>query len=166
MKTPAIRDDGLQLEEHRGFQERFWSLQRVVWILFVLFLLAALLGLTGSGGPLSRQTVALEGGSIDYPRISRWEAADEVVVRFAPGADRHRLMLSSSFADALQVEGIQPEPESSVAGAGGAELSFATAAGEAAEITIHVTPLRPGYSTFDVSIDDGAPGTLGMLALP
>lgn len=166
VKAPAIRDDGLQLEEHRAFQERFWSLQRVAWVLFGLLLLAALLGLTGSGGPLSRAQVALEGGTIDYPRIARWEAADEVIVRFAPGAEQHRLTLSSGFADALQIEGIQPEPESSAAGADGAVLTFATAAGEAAEVTIHVTPLQPGYSTFAVQIDDGAPETLGVLALP
>jgi hypothetical protein len=166
ISTPSIREDGLQLEEHRHFQERFWTAQRVAWVVFGLFLLAALLGFTGAGGPFSRTTATVAGGIVDYPIISRWQAADEMVVRFAPGPEERRLRLSTTFADALQIEGIQPEPERSLAGPEGAELTFATQPGAAAEVTIHVSPLGPGYFSFDVGIDDGAPATLGTLVLP
>lgn len=29
LEQPPIRDDGLQLDEHRRFQERFWTIARL-----------------------------------------------------------------------------------------------------------------------------------------
>ena len=165
-KAPVIRDDGLQLEEHRGFQERFWSVQRGAWIAFGLFLLAALLGLTGAGGPLSRASVPLDGGTLDYPRIARWQSADEIVVRFAPGPAERSLALSPDFTSTLQIQTIHPEPQRSVAGPDGTRLTFATLAGNEAEVQIGVSPLQPGYSDFAIQIDDGASHSFGMIVLP
>lgn len=165
-KAPEIREDGLQLEEHRRFQERFWSAQRVAWVAFGLFLVAALFGLTGAGGPLSRSSVALESGTVDHPRIARWQGADEVTVRLAPGADQRRLTLSPDFLQALQIDGIQPQPQRAVAGPDGMRLSFATVPAAEAEVHIAVTPLQPGYFTVAISIDGGPPRELGMLVLP
>jgi hypothetical protein len=166
LKAPEIREDGLQLEEHRSFQERFWVVERIAWIAFGVLLLAALVGLTGSGGPLSRTVTSLEGGTIDFPHIMRWEAADEIVVRFAPGAAERSLTLSSGFAEAFQIEDIQPQPSGSVAGAGGAVMMFETEAAAPAEVTLHVTPLKPGWPTVNASIGDGAAASLSMLVLP
>jgi hypothetical protein len=166
IKTPSIRDDGLQLEEHRAFQERFWTVERFAWIVFGLLLVAALLGFTGSGGALSRTTAHMEGGSIDHPRVARWESADEMMVSFAAGAAERRLTLSPAFSEALQVEAIQPEPQSSAASGDGAVLTFDTDPEEAAEVTIHFRALKPGLPTFEARIDDGAPVSIGLLVLP
>lgn len=166
IKTPSIREDGLQLDEHRRFQERFWTIERGAWIGFGLLLLAALLGLTGSGGALSRATAHLQGGSIDHPRVARWQSAAEMVVTFAAGAAERRLTLSRNFSDALQVEAIQPEPQSTAATGDGAVLTFETDPAEPAEVTFHVRPLKPGLRTFEARIDDGASASIGLLVLP
>jgi hypothetical protein len=81
---PRLRPDGLQLDEHRRFQERFWKLERVAWIVFAIVTLSALLSLTGAGGPLA--TVWSESGNavISYPRVARWETADESQIAFRP----------------------------------------------------------------------------------
>lgn len=165
-RTPSIRDDGLQLDEHTKFQERFWVVERIAWIAFGLLLVAALLGFTGSGGPISRTVLAIEGGTIDFPHVTRWEAADEIVVRFAPGEAERSLTLSSEFAEAMQIEAIQPEPARSVAGPEGTVLVFETAAGAPADVTLHVTPLKSGLPTFEARIGDGAATSLSMLVLP
>lgn len=166
IRAPSIRDDGLQLEEHRAFQERFWTVERFAWIGFGLLLLAALLGFTGSGGALSRSTAHMEGGSIDHPRVARWESADELMVTFAAGAEERRLTLSPAFAEALQVEAIQPEPTDSAISGEGAILTFDTDPGAPAEVTIHFSALKPGLPTFEAHIDDGAPVSIGLLVLP
>lgn len=165
-KAPVIRDDGLQLEEHRAFQERFWSVQRGAWVAFGLLLLAALLGLTGAGGPLSRASAYLGGGTLEYPRIARWQSADEMVVRLSPGPAERSLTLSPDFTSTLQIQTIHPEPLRSVAGPGGTRLTFATVAGNEAEVQIGVTPLHPGYPEFAIRIDDGASRSLRMIVLP
>lgn len=166
IKTPSIRDDGLQLDEHRQFQERFWRVERFAWIVFAVLLVAALLGFTGSGGVFSRSTAHLEGGSIEHPRVARWKSADEMMVTFAAGAAQRRLHLSPAFSDALQVEAIQPEPQSSAAGGDGAVLTFATDPAEAARVIIHFRALKPGVPTFDARIDDGAATSVSLLVLP
>lgn len=165
-KAPVMRDDGLQLEEHRAFQEHFWSAQRVAWVVFGLFLVAAMLGLTGAGGPLSRSLVPLGDGAIDYPRIARWQAAEQLVLRLAPGPEQRTLRLSPDFTGTLQVDSIYPEPARSVTGPDGTRLTFDTVAGAEAEVQIGISPLQPGYTSFAVAVDDGTPRTLDMFVLP
>lgn len=41
MKQSPLRSDGLQLDEHRGFQERFWKIERVGWLVFAILVNAA-----------------------------------------------------------------------------------------------------------------------------
>ena len=55
----AVRPDGLQLDEDRGFQRRFWRAERIAWGTFAAIMLAALSGLFGGSGPLR--------GGIDCP---------------------------------------------------------------------------------------------------
>jgi hypothetical protein len=156
-KLPAVRQDGLQLEEHRSFQERFWTTERWAWIGFGTILVLALLGLTGSGGPFAQARTSLAGGSIDYPRFARWDAPAEIRVTFAPGGSERTLMFSSSFATSFEIEGIQPEPERAEANAEGQVMTFRAAADGPAEVSLHIRPRQPGVAAYRVGIDDGAP---------
>lgn len=54
-EVPPIRPDGLQLDEHRQFQERFWTIERAAWIVFGMIVIAALAGAFGAGGRLPQQ---------------------------------------------------------------------------------------------------------------
>ncbi|WP_318932674.1 hypothetical protein [Sinorhizobium medicae] len=110
MNQPPVRDDGLQIEEHRTFQESFWRAERVSWVIFGLMLIAALLGITGSGGLLERQIITVADGSVDVPRFSRWEASDVLQATLAGGGAERRLTLSPEFFRTFQVEDIDPPP--------------------------------------------------------
>src|SRR3546814_10863353 len=88
LDQPSIRPDGLQVEDHRGYQEKLWTVERAAWIVFIVITLAAALGATGAGGPLSRQVAVTEHGRIDYPRIARWQASDELTIEFAARSGR------------------------------------------------------------------------------
>lgn len=167
IRTPTIREDGLQLDEHRPFQERFWVVERISWIAFGLLLVAAMLGLTGSGGPLSRSTHEVAGGTIEVPAIARWQTKDELVVRFAPAeTDSRRLTLSPAFADSFQINAIQPAPERSVVSGAGTVLIFATEPGSQASVTLHITPQHPGLADLAMAIDDAAATTISSVILP
>jgi hypothetical protein len=165
LREPSIRPDGLQLEEYRPLQERFWTIQRWAWMIFSLVLVGALLGLTGSGGPLSRTTQALAGGSVEYPRIARWETPDLMEFTFHQGGNQ-TLTLSQAFSDAFQVQSIQPEPESSRLTDRGMVLQFDVGSAGAATVIMHVTPLRPGFVTFGTAIGPAELTQVSPVVLP
>ena len=64
-------DSGLQINEHRGFQNVFWHIQRVCWVGLGLLLVAACLGFTGDAGLFARQTFMHGGTSLGAPAFAR-----------------------------------------------------------------------------------------------
>lgn len=163
---PPVRTDGLQLEERRGFQERFWRVQRWAWAGFGLVVLAALAGLTGSGGPLSRATLELGAGSIDYPSVARWQAADSLTLQLAPGRAGRTLLLSSGFAESFEIETVHPAPLLWESGADGHRMRFAVDAGAPVTIHLHVRPLKPGLTEATASLDGGPAPRMRFIVLP
>lgn len=164
---PPARKDELQLEEHRAFQERFWAAERVAWVGFGLIMIAALAGLTGSGGPLAAVTADLGGAELKMPRLARWEAADEIVVRFDPGGPAQRsVTLDADFAHRFQIEDIQPQPSAAETTAQGHRLIFDVPSGGPAEVVLHVRAFSPGPASFGVRADGGAPRRTTVFVLP
>lgn len=159
---------GLELDEDRAFQERFWSVQRVAWLVFAAFLAAALLGLTGSGGPLSRAMLDTGAGSIDYPRVARWDTEDELRIRFAGTRDGGALTFTPDFRDLFAIEGFQPAPVDEAATQDGQRVIFDLGNGAGArEVVVAVRPLRPALGArVHLRIDDGAPLALSTTVLP
>ena len=156
MQEPIIRDDGLQLEEERSFQRTFWIMERCAWVVFALALACAIAGLTGAGGYFSRATFTLADSRIDHPRITRWEASDEITVTFAPGKGMHRLTLGPAFFDAFEVEGVAPQPERSLATAGGTMLEFRARPSAVSRVTLYVRALRPGLPRYMLTVDEAS----------
>lgn len=152
------------LEDHSGLQLRFWKFQRLTWIGFAAVLLAAVLGLTGSGGLWARAESDLATGLIEYSRVGRWSTGDELRVVFLPGprADR-TLRVSPAFASHYQLEDVQPPPARSVATGQGSRLHFEVEPGQRAEVTVHIRSLKPGLATYDVAIDDARTGVRTLI---
>lgn len=157
----------LQLQEHRGFQEKFWVAERFGWLGFLGIVLLALLGLTGSGGPLAHATAEAAGVSIEYPRVTRWEASDEIVLRFPAGGPRERsVTLGPEFAEHFQIEDIQPAPDRFEITPEGERMIFRFPAGGPGTIAFHIRAGGAGLPRFALSIDGGAPVELAPVILP
>lgn len=165
MDIPPIRDDGLQLEEHRDFQKILWMIERVAWIAFVLILLGALAGLTGSGGYLSRNTTTLATGVVEVPRVARREASDEISITFGAGREDHHLLFGRRFDDYFEIESIQPEPEQTMGSPAGTRMQFAAERSASMHVVVHVRPLRPGLPQYSIYLDD-ARAEVAALILP
>jgi hypothetical protein len=163
---PPIRDDGLQIEEDRKFQERFWTIERWSWLGFGLILLLALTGLMGGGGLLSHSTVDLAAGQVDYPRVARWESADEITVAFASSSPEHRLTISPQFSKYFQIEDIQPLPDRSLTSSAGETMVFKSEEGPPSQVVLHLRAQRPGLARYDVSLDGGSPVSATTVVLP
>jgi hypothetical protein len=162
---PPVRDDGLQIEEDRGFQERFWTIERWAWAVFGLIILLALTGLAGGGGFLAHSTMQMEAGQVDYPRVARWEAADEITVVFASDNPEHRLTISPQFSKYFQIEDIQPLPDSTLISPAGETMMF-KAEGGPTQVVLHLRAQRPGLASYDLSLDGGSPVGATTVVLP
>ncbi|WP_309084295.1 hypothetical protein [Chelativorans sp.] len=165
MQAPPVRDDGLQLDERRHLQRAFWSVERFAWVVFALVLLLAIAGFTGSGGYFSKAEAAFPAGQIEYPRVARWEASDEVSVSFNGGADRHRLTFDHTFFEYFEAEGIHPEPERMTTGPDGVVMEFAAEEQAPVKVILYLRAMHPGLAQYRVGLDGSAAGA-STLVLP
>lgn len=161
-------NNGLELNEDRAFQEKFWIAERVAWIAMVAVLALALLGLTGRGGPLATATVSTPQGEVTYPRVTRWEADDSLTFKLAPGGAEATVDLSSTFGQLFEIVDIQPAPHESRSTANGQRLLFKLGDPSGTrEVVIHVRAAKPSLGRqFDVRINGGEPVSLRAVVLP
>lgn len=163
---PPVRADGLQLAEDRRVQERIWTAERVSHVVLLLIVLAALAGVSGSGGLLSRTTLVSESGTIDAPRILRWDTAEDLTLRFADAAPSHRLRLEGPIPHGLFIESIQPQPSESRAAPNGITYDF-TAEDEArAAVTLRLRAGGPGLVSLGIALDDAPSVATTVIVLP
>ena len=167
-KQSAIKD-GLEVNEDRAWQERFWTVQRFAWVVMTLILVAALLGATGKGGPLASASERSPAGTIDYPRITRWQSSDQVAVRLPASASGEvDVELSPEFAETFTIESIEPEPSQVQATAEGDLFTFdvGNGAGEK-EIVFNVRAQKPLlYRSVKARIGNGPRQPLALTVLP
>lgn len=96
-------------------QERHWFLSRIVWLIMLALVIVALLGLTGSGGTLSRQQVTLATAELDIPRVGRWSATDDLTVKVDQPADNGiEILVPAKFGEVFAVEAVSPTPPRSL----------------------------------------------------
>lgn len=150
--APPLRADGLQIEEDRAFQRRFWRAQRLAWLAFAAACLVALLGLTGSGGAFQKSVMRFEGARVEFPRISRWEGPDELKVRFERPAPSHGLRIGRDFLDRFSVERIQPEPERSTLSGAAQSFVFAAEGEGPRTVTLDIRSKHFGWTRLEVGI--------------
>lgn len=169
MAEPATGPTGLQVGEDRAWQEKFWTAQRVGWIAMTVFILAALLGVTGKGGPVASASARSGDASIDYPRITRWQSDEEISLRLPGSASgRVEVLLSPEFSRLFSIKSIVPEPSSSETTASGNAYRFDVAGGRSEQnITFNVTSGRPVFGQrIEARIGGSKPAQLRVTVLP
>lgn len=159
---------GLEVNEDRAWQEKFWTAQRIAWIVMALIILAALAGLTGKGGPFASKTVNLGVATLEYPRITRWQSDEQVTVRLAPSApETVEIILSREFVELLSVESIEPEPDKVKATATGHHYTLETTGSGERVIALNVRAMNPVLAQpVSVAVGDSHPARLTITVLP
>ncbi|MDB6453000.1 hypothetical protein [Falsirhodobacter sp. 20TX0035] len=161
---PPMREDGLQLDEHRRMQRVFWTVQRISWVIFGIVCLVAVLGFTGSGGVFQKQTVQVGDAEVELPRVARWEGSDTMTVRFAAEASPE-LVLSQPFFERFSMERIQPEPQEAVLAPAAQRLRFHAEGAPPYQLSVGIRPMHFGWAHFDVTIG-GETRMVNVLVLP
>ncbi|HEX8180034.1 MAG TPA: hypothetical protein VF525_10870 [Pyrinomonadaceae bacterium] len=105
----------LEIEQDLPYQERAWRRQRIWWVLLTLLLIAALLGVFGTG-VLSRAEAGARSAPVwlEYERFARAQAETNTLrFHLAPAAATNgqvRLWLSRAYLEHVQVLSVTPEP--------------------------------------------------------
>ena len=165
LEAPPVRPDGLQLDEKRSFQRKFWRVERLGWLLFAGLVLCALTGLAGGGGHFSRQSVAAGDALLDLPRIAHAQGDDRISILAGAGGAPLSIVLDDAFSRYFLIEGMQPEPERSGMVPSGFELVFSRSGDGPSRILIDIRPLRPGWTSVAISVDGEQAGAR-ILVLP
>ncbi len=151
----AEERENLEIREHRAFQETFWRVERFAWLFFAFVLVAVTLGLTGSGGLLSRSTLVVGRSVADVPRFSRWEAPDEIRITLAPSKDQN-LTLAAAFFSKFQIETMQPPPSRVDPGRSSTVYHFGSSEKEPLLVSINLRPQHPGQVSYSLGLN-GSP---------
>lgn len=131
---------GLDIERDEDFQRREWMWERGGTVLLVLFIVAGLIGLLGTG-PLSWAERDSADGvvTVAFDRLTHHEADDSMTLVFEPGAVSDgsvTVELTGTWPGGVDIQSISPEPAEQRAVADGLVLEFAVADVDRVEATV------------------------------
>ena len=103
----------LDIDEDLAFQKKEWFFQRIGMALLVLFVVAALLGFTGVGGPLSRGEAGEPGGAVhvEYERFVRRGGLSTLKLRLRTAPGDVRFWVSAPYFEHVRINSVAPTPE-------------------------------------------------------
>jgi len=168
-RIPRV-DDAVQVGEDLQFQERWWKFERVVWIFFLLVLVADALGAFGQGW-LARSEDHRPGSGIDvwYDRVERAETSTVLRVQFRPEVvtdGKARLFVSDSVVKSLGAQRVSPQPESSAIGNGGITYTFPVDPVKPGDVQISMQPEAPEVARFTVQVPGREAVTKRVVVMP
>jgi len=150
----------LEINQDLGFERRSWKVERVAWIIAALILVAALLGFLGPG-PLGKATAASpdKSLSLDYFRVEHYGAPVELHFHIDGALAKDgalQVWLDRDFVEALEIEHIDPKPESVQINGERFVYVFRTAsAPETIRIFFHVEPNKFGKTPARAGVVNG-----------
>lgn len=103
----------LEIDEDLQFQRKEWFFQRIGVALLVLFVLAALLGYTGMGGPMSRGQAGEPGGPlhVEYERYVRRGGLSTVKLHLRSVPGDVRFWVAAPYFEHVRIDSVAPTPE-------------------------------------------------------
>ncbi len=162
-------DNTIAVGENLEFQRKWWKFERVIWSIFLLILIADVLGLFGRGW-LSKDTLSdsAQTLTLNYERIERASTPSIMTLHFGPKAiqnGRVRLYVSDSVVKPLGAQRISPQPAVSTIGNDGITYTF-DATQIPASIQIALEPSFPGRHSFRIQVIGGAPIESAIFVVP
>ncbi len=168
-QVPRV-DNAVSVGEDLHFQERWWKFERVIWIFFLLVLVADALGAFGRGW-LAKAEDHKPGSGMDvfYERVERAETPSVLRVALRPDAvvnGKAQLFVSESLVKKLGAQRVAPEPESSAIGNGGITYTFPVDPAKPGDVQFGLQPEAPGIAHFTVQVPGKEPVTKRVVVMP
>jgi hypothetical protein len=149
----------LQIREDPDFQRSSWIMERIGWIAVALILIAALLGLFGTG--LFSKTKAGDRNGplwLEYNRFGRFQSPSTLRVHIGRGKTEKiaRIWFDRNYMKGIQIEQITPEPEGVESVSDKLVYTFKLAKPkEPAEVTFHLKLEQIGSLSGKVGLVNG-----------
>lgn len=148
-------ENGLQIYDDWEFQRRSWRVQRIGWVLMVLFILAGLMGLLGSGW-LGHTTIATADRALqlEYDRFLRLHSPSRVKIRaIAPTPQELQIRIERQYLEGLQVARMMPEPDRvEIEPENYAYYFLTSSANRPVTIALEIEPERVGWLDGKISL--------------
>jgi hypothetical protein len=154
------RAGALEIDQQLDVQRRTWTVQRYGWAVMGLLILAALLGLFGSG-PLSHTTIGTPDGALElqYERFWRLLSPTTLRVTLRPAAAHDKevsVWLSQRYLDRVVVRQVTPQPRRVEAEAERLHYTFsASQMGPPITVSFNVEPEQSGRVTGRLGLASG-----------
>lgn len=104
----------MQIEQNIRFQEREWRLQRIGWIVFATFIIAAVLGLFGGGGMFAQKRIDTGNGvAVEFSRFERSGAITKLRIDAQPNGPHQSefaIWIDREYFQNFDIESITPTP--------------------------------------------------------
>lgn len=161
LDTPRCVQD---LHQQMNIQHATWRIQRIGWWVMLAFSLAGLAGLLGDG-PLLVATAQSGEAEVKYNLVLRRQS--DAHINFAIPSQRGRavLTLPASYLEAVELDGIQPEPVVAFSGPDGQTFIFSSPQPRA-QVTLKIRPRKIGPLKFAPAVNGLALPTHYPLVLP
>ena len=150
----ATRTSQFQIDEDLKFQRREWKIQRVGWAAMALVIIAALIGVFGTG-PLSSATIQGEGLRLEHERFCRFQRSTQLRFTIDGTGDPVRVLIGSEYLDSAMIERITPEPAKAESVSDGVVFQFAVHG--PATVTFHLMPKKFGLVSGKARLGQAAP---------
>lgn len=157
----------IEIDEDLAFQRREWLSQRIGVVVLSVFVMAAFLGLTGSGGMFSHATSGEHGGpvSVEYERVVRRGAATTMTLHLhsdPPGFIQ--FWISAPYLADLHIESVSPVPETVTVEESRLVYTIRAASPDVA-VTLHVEHKRWGTREGEVGIVGGPSARFSQISI-
>lgn len=160
----------LEIPDDPTFQDRQMRFERIGTCALVLVLVAAALGLFGSGLLNGTRAATADGAlSVEYPHFARRLAPLRlrVEVRRVRGSDETGVWIATEYLEHVRFEHVTPEPVRSEAGSSGTTFVFASdARATALVIFLDARALDPGRARGRIGTSAENSVELGHLVYP
>jgi hypothetical protein len=100
---------GLVLDEDLPLHKAGWKVQKVGWIVALLFLVLAALGLFGTG-PVSDRVLHNGADSVEFERFLRYESEAEIIFTVNNVKDTLTISIPENYFSYVNVDAITPLP--------------------------------------------------------
>lgn len=161
------KDRSIEIDEDLGFQRKEWLFQRIGVVFVGVFVIAALLGLTGMGGPLSHASAGEAGGPLhlEYERFVRRgaKATMKLHVRSDPPGFI-QFWVSAPYLEGVIIDSVAPVPQT-VTVEGARHVYTIRAASPDVTITVEMEHQTFGTLEGEVGIVGGPSVSFTQLAL-
>lgn len=162
-------DDAVSVGEDLGFQERWWKFEHLVWLLFLLILIADALGVLGRGW-LANTKAVISGSSlqVNYERVERTSTPSIMTVTFDPDAvvnNEVHLFASDSLLKELGMQRVIPQPSRSDLGNGGVLYTFPVTGGPSM-VRFELQPSSPGVRYWTLQVPGKTPVRKRVVVMP